>query len=137
MQDFKRIDAWKRAHTHVLSVRKAIQRFPRRGYNSLKAQILAAAESIPFNIVEGAGADSRKEFARFLDISVRSSFELEYQLLLARDYKLLPEALWASLTNETIEIRRMICAFRCRLREADAAERRNRTKKSKPSVTTH
>jgi four helix bundle protein len=42
--------------------------------------MLRAAESIPFNIVEGCGAHTRKDFARFLDISIKSSLELEAQL---------------------------------------------------------
>jgi four helix bundle protein len=56
--------------------------FPRTGYRSLREQIVAAAESIPFNIAEGCGASSQKEFARFLEISIKSANELEAELQL-------------------------------------------------------
>ena len=43
---------------------------------SLKSQMVNAGESIAFNIVEGCGSRSPKEFARFLDISTKSTLEL-------------------------------------------------------------
>jgi four helix bundle protein len=51
--------------------------------------MIRAAESIVFNIVEGCGARSRKEFARFLDVSIKSCSELEAELELAKDYGVL------------------------------------------------
>ena len=70
-----------------------------------------AAESIAFNIVEGCGASSQKEFARFLDISIKSAFELEYQLELAYDYGVLPSERHVRLAQETVEIRKMTFAL--------------------------
>ncbi len=74
-----------------------------------------AVESIAFNIVEGCGSTSSKEFARFLDISIKSTCELEYQLQLATDCDLLPPRVWSSLSAETVEIRRMLCGLRRRV----------------------
>jgi four helix bundle protein len=74
--------------------------------------MLSAAESIAFNIVEGCGSATSKEFARFLDISIKSACEVEYQLQLARDCTLLPDHVWSPLSVETIEIRRMLCGLR-------------------------
>ncbi len=112
MQDYQRLDVWKRAHQHALHVRRATERFPKIGYASLKSQVTSAAESIPFNIVEGCGAESRKELARFLTISIKSSSELQYQLFLTRGYGVLDADSWEKLTDETIEIRRMLCGLR-------------------------
>lgn len=108
MQDYHNLDVWARAHAQALKVRKATRRFPRTGYASLKKQMTTAAESIAFNIVEGCGASSQKEFARFLDISIKSAFELEYQLQLAMDYGVLPAKGHALLSKETVEIRKML-----------------------------
>jgi len=80
MQNFRRLHVWERAHQFALDVRIATESFPRTGYSELKAQLVSAAESIPTNIVEGCGASSRKEFARYLDISIKSTLEVEYQL---------------------------------------------------------
>lgn len=112
MQDFRRLLVWQRAHEHVLNVRRAIRRFPRNERGSLKSQTLGAAESIAFNIVEGCGSATPKEFARFLDISIKSACELEYQLQLARDCDLLTVHAWRPLSAETVEIRRMLCGLR-------------------------
>ena len=117
VQDFTKLKVWERAHAHAINVRRATRVIPRIGYASLKSQIIRSAESIPFNIVEGCGAESPREFARFLDISIKSSSELEYQLLLARDNGVLHARQWRELTRETVEIRRMLCGLRRRVLE--------------------
>src|SRR5256886_10974584 len=101
----------------VCSSDLAADRFPSRGYAELKAQMTGAAESIGHNIVEGAGSTTQKEFARFLGISIKSTMELEHQLQLAHDYGILPKEQWSALTAETVEIRKMIAAYRDRLLE--------------------
>ena len=112
MQDFRRLLVWQRAHELVLGVRRAIRRFPRSERGSLKFQMVNAAESIAFNIVEGCGSTSSKEFGRFLDICIKSACELEYQLQLATDCDLLSRQIGSSLSRETVEIRRMLCGLR-------------------------
>jgi four helix bundle protein len=118
MQDFRRLLVWQRAHELVLSVRRAIKTFPRSERGSLKAQMINASESVAFNIVEGCGSSSSKEFARFLDISIKSTCELEYQLQLSTDCDLLPRRIGRPLCAETIEIRRMLCGLRKKVLEA-------------------
>jgi four helix bundle protein len=78
-----------------------------------------ASESILFNIVEGCGSRTQKELARFLDIAIKSGFELEGQLELATDYGIIPPAESGELTKETIEIRKMLCTLRRRVVESD------------------
>jgi len=107
MQDYHNLDIWKRSHVHALNVRKATRKFPRSGYSELKKQMTTAAESMAFNIVEGCGARTQKDFARFLDITIKSAFELEYQLRLACDYGVLPVERNEKLSKETVEIRKM------------------------------
>ena len=71
-----------------------------------------ASDSIPNNIVEGCAAASRKEFARYLDISVKSASEIDYQLQLARDLGILQYRTWKPLAREIVEIRKMLWALR-------------------------
>lgn len=75
----------------------------------------SAAESVVSNTVEGCGASSQKEFARFLDISIKSSTELEGQLHLARACGILSPDEWQRLTTETVDVRRMLCGLRAKV----------------------
>lgn len=85
MQDYRRLDVWRRAHRLVLAVYSATSTFPDDERFGLSLQLRRAATSAASNIVEGAGRSTSREFARFLDIARGSLGEVEYQLLLARD----------------------------------------------------
>lgn len=112
MQDYHRLIVWQRAHAFALEIRRTTRTFPRIGYTELKSQLDRAAESIPSNIVEGCAAASRKDFARFLDISIKSTSEVEYRLELARDLGILSRDSWKLLAREVVEIRKMLSALR-------------------------
>jgi four helix bundle protein len=118
MQDHRQLRVWTKAHARILNVRRATHRFPRIGYASLKSQMTRAAESIAFNIVEGCGSSSQKELARFLDISIKSASELDYQLVLAGDYGVLADGEWKTLSEATIDVLRMLCGLRRKVLEA-------------------
>jgi len=126
MQDFRQLVVWGRAHAFALAVRKCADDFPRAGYADFKAQLIRAAESIANNVVEGCGAATRKEFARYLDISIKSTSEVEGQLQLANDQGLIRQGAWDELSSEVIEIRKMLYGLRRALLAADAAEKRGR-----------
>jgi four helix bundle protein len=115
MQDFRKLRAWREALSLAINVRKATNRFPRRGYTDLKAQMIRAAESIVHTIVEGCGAASQREFARFLEMSIKSTTELEGQLLMARAYGILATTEFRSREAETIDVRRSVINLRKRV----------------------
>lgn len=116
MQDYRKLRVWEHAHALALAVRRASDLFPRSGYASLRTQTTRAAESIAFNIVEGCGTSSQGEFARFLEISIKSSLELQYQLQLSRDYGVLPQGDWQHLSDATADVRKMLCGLRAKVR---------------------
>jgi four helix bundle protein len=115
MQDYKNLKVWAKAHALMLNVNNVARRLPRE-YASLRSQMRRAAESIPTNIVEGSGRNSRKEFASYLQTSISSCSELEYHLRVARDYGLLSQKEWASLTRDVREVRMMLTGLIKRLR---------------------
>jgi four helix bundle protein len=80
----------------------------RRNLRPLTAQIRRAASSIPSNIAEGCGRDGDAELARFCLIARGSASELEYQILLAHDLKLIPSSRYEELSQEITEIKRML-----------------------------
>lgn len=115
MQDYRRLRVSRKAHVLAIRVRRATNRFPRNGYGSLKSQITSSAESVVFNIVEGCGANSPKEFARFIDIGIKSTTELEGQLDLSRDYGVLSRSDWEALQAQAIDVRRMLWGLRAKV----------------------
>jgi four helix bundle protein len=115
MLDFKNILAWQRAHALSISIHESARPFSRAGQASLESQITRSADSAAANIVEGCGAATKPEFARYLDIAIKSLTETEYHLMAARDHGLLAPDPWGQLTAETIEIRKMLHVYRRKL----------------------
>src|SRR5215813_11774612 len=72
MRDFKRLEIWRRAHALAIALYKATAGYGRLGYGHLRSQLMRAADSIATNIAEGCGTESNREFARFLDMSIKS-----------------------------------------------------------------
>ena len=70
--------------------------------------MIRAAFSIPTNIVEGNGQESPQQFARFVRFSLNSTSELEYHLIAARDVRVITATDFSSLTDQTIEVRKML-----------------------------
>ena len=71
----------------------------------------AASVSIGANIAEGAGKNSRPEFARFLQIALGSASELEYHLLLSRDLGYLAGEIHQPLCAQVVETKKMLTGF--------------------------
>src|SRR5436309_11705815 len=90
MKDFRKLKVWEKAHQLVLTVYQLTTPFPREETYGLTAQIRRSALSIPSNIAEGCGRDGDAELARFCLIARGSATELQYQILLAHDLKLIP-----------------------------------------------
>ena len=93
----ERFEAWKWAHRLALEVYTATDRWSRSERYGLTSQARRAAISIPTNIAEGAARHGRREFARFLSISLGSLAELSYLLLFSRDRGLCDETEWRAL----------------------------------------
>ena len=87
MRNFKNYDIWIDGMSLVDAIYNALDEFPKREQYALTSQIIRAAVSIPSNIAEGAGRGSEKEFARFLEFSLGSAYELETQLLISEKRK--------------------------------------------------
>lgn len=111
MKDFKKLKVWEKAHALTLRIYQATKSFPREELYGLTSQMRRAASSISTNIAEGCGRGRDTEFARFLEIASGSSCELEYQLMLAHDLKLLSRLELDTLSNELSEVKRMLNVF--------------------------
>lgn len=96
----------------VQNVYDIVDGFPTNEKFVLSSQITRSAISIPSNIAEGASRVSEKDFARFLEIALGSSFELETQLRIAskRNYFALSE--FELLFKNLISLQKRIFALR-------------------------
>lgn len=86
MSGKKELNVWKESMVLAKDILLATKDFPPDEKFGLVFQMRKCAVSIASNIAEGAGRSSDKEFSRFLDIAVGSSYELETQVLLALDF---------------------------------------------------
>ncbi len=117
MREFRKLFVWRRAHALHIAIDEACRRVRRRDFANLKTQLTRAAESIPANIVEGCAADTPRDFARYLGISIKSANETEYHLLSAGERGALRAADASALMAETVEVRKMMYGLRKRLLE--------------------
>ena len=108
MKDFRQLKVWEKSHQLPLTIYRITASFPREETYGLASQIRRAASSIPSNIAEGCGRDGDPELARFCIIARGSASELEYALLLARDLMLLSSNDYETLSQQTVEIKRML-----------------------------
>ena len=108
MKDFPQLKVWEKSHELALAIYHITASLPREEVYGLASQIRRAASSIPSNIAEGCGRNGDAELARFCIIARGSASELEYELLLVRDLKLLQPNHDETLSQQTIEIKRML-----------------------------
>ena len=115
MSDFKKLKVWRKAHALALNVHRVATRIRASENPALRNQMLRAAMSIPTNLVEGTGQKSGIAFARFITISLNSTTELEYHLIVARDMRVIAAKDFESLSAQTIEVRKMLYGLRNRV----------------------
>ncbi|MDZ7806929.1 MAG: four helix bundle protein [Gracilimonas sp.] len=92
MKNFKNLIVWQRSMELAHETTKVVRNLPKEEKFTYRDQIVRSSISIPSNIAEGSSRSSRKDFKRFLQISLGSSFELETQFLLLFQNNILEEA---------------------------------------------
>jgi four helix bundle protein len=92
-------------------VYESTEAFPERERYGLTIQMRKASISIPSNIAEGCGKASEKEFARFLQISLGSAYELETQILLSKEFDFIALEEVNVLVNKLHVIQRQTAAL--------------------------
>ncbi|MDH5295479.1 MAG: four helix bundle protein [Acidimicrobiia bacterium] len=119
LRDFKKVVAWRRAHELALSLYRVTRSFPTEERYGLASQIRRAAVSIPSNIAEGAGRRTPADYARFIDIALGSTNEVEYQLLLAHQLGYIGGSEHAARARDVSEVRKMCIGLRSAILSGD------------------
>jgi len=108
MHNFKELKVWKAGIQLSKSIFILTKTFPTDERFGLISQMNRAVVSIPSNIAEGCGRKSDKELHQFLNISLGSAFELETQLIIAREFEYINDETLNTICNLVSEIQKMI-----------------------------
>ena len=87
MRNFRKLEVWQQSMQLVKLVYDIVDCFPKNEMYGLSQQVRRCSVSIPSNVAEGCSRKSDKEFSRYIQIALGSSFELETQLLIALSRK--------------------------------------------------
>ena len=115
MQDYHKLTVWTKSLDLVKDIYQITTAFPKTESYGLSNQIQRAAVSIPSNIAEGSAKTSNKDFARFLEMSIGSLFELETELIIVLNLKYIDSMVFEDIQNKIIELQKMITGFKNKL----------------------
>lgn len=111
MRDFRTLEVWQLAMEVAKSIYLKTSKLPIKEQFNLISQLNKAAISIPSNTAEGCSRSSDKDFKRFLEIAIGSSFELETQLLLCKGLGYFHESEVKELFESIDKLQRKLNAF--------------------------
>ena len=111
MESYQELRVWQRGMDLAAACYRVTKALPREEMYGMTSQIRRAATSIPANIAEGYGRESRREYIRFLQIAQGSLKELETHLLLTIRVELTSAETTQPLLKECDELGRMLRAL--------------------------
>jgi four helix bundle protein len=121
IESYRDLKVWNLGMDIAVAVYQATRAYPREEQFGLTSQTRRAASSIPANIAEGYGRNSRASYVNFLRIAQGSLKELETHLLLARRVGLLSEEESVPLLTQSDELGRMLHSLIVRVKSSLAA----------------
>lgn len=95
----------------AVEIYKATEKFPKEETYGLTLQIRRTAISIPSNISERAGRNSKNEFRPFSSIANGPSYKLQSQFVLSNRFNLLTDETTEILSTKIDEIQKMNYSF--------------------------
>jgi four helix bundle protein len=116
MHNFRKLIIWELAIELAEEVYKTITEMPSSEKYNLISQMSRAVISIPSNIAEGAGRNSKGEFRQFLGIALGSSYELETQVILSQRLNYLSVKDSEKICSKITLLQKKIYKFRQSLR---------------------
>jgi len=113
---FQELEIWKRAAEFSSSFFQLADQLDKQRFFRFAEQLRAAVLSITNNIAEGSGSVSRIDFANFLNMARRSTFEVANILFLLNRSRYVSETDLNKMIGELEQESRMIFAFMRNLR---------------------
>lgn len=107
-RNFRLYPVWKDAVAYATDVYKMSSTLPYFEKKGLCDQMQRAVVSISSNIAEGSAKPTDADFARFLDMSLGSAYEVETQLLIAKNVGYITEEIYNDLLTKNVEIQKQL-----------------------------
>ncbi len=118
LNSYKDLIVWPKAMDLAEEVYLLSKRFPKEEQFAFTNQIRRAVVSIPSNIAEGKGRNSKAEYLHFLSVANGSLSEVDTQLLLAVRIGYLDQHQVTKALNLREEVSRMLAALRTKLQDS-------------------
>ncbi len=119
---YRKLILYQKSKELVLLIYKLTKDFPKEEQFVTIPQIRRATLSIVANLVEGYSKNSRKEFIRFLDISIGSSTELEVFLEISYELGYINDKNFVIIDNLHEEVRKLLYSYQWSLRQSQRVE---------------
>ena len=107
-RNFREYPVWKEAVEYATFVYEVTGKMPWFEKKGLCDQLQRAVVSIGSNIAEGAARSSNADFAHFLDFALGSAFEVETQLLIAKNVGYIDDIHYNEMINKLMSIERQL-----------------------------
>lgn len=99
LNSYKDLIAWQKALVLVKEVYKLTKTLPENEKFNFVSQLNRSALSIPSNIAEGWGRESKGSFTNFLKIARGSLYELETQIIILKEVELVTDDYTTSILD--------------------------------------
>ena len=116
MRNFKELKIWQKGFQIAVNCFKFTVSFPKEEKYEIVSQINRVRVSIPSNIAEGSSRSSEKDYNRFIEIALGSTFELETQLLIAEATNFGDRDLCNQMKKDIDEEQKMLISFMSKLK---------------------
>ncbi len=111
-ESYKNLDLWKKAVALACDIYKLSSKFPKEELFGLTSQLRRSSVSISANVAEGSGRGSKKDYCRFVDISIGSLNETESLLFIANELGYLPVYNFKKIQDNMVELGKLLGGFR-------------------------
>jgi four helix bundle protein len=115
MRNFKELSIWQKGIEIAVKTFQLTDTFPKEDKYGISQQMTRSGVSIPSNIAEGSSRRSEKDYARFIEISLGSSFELETQLVISEKLSKGDQILLQQLKEDISDQQKMLTGFQQKL----------------------
>ncbi|OQP47135.1 four helix bundle protein [Niastella yeongjuensis] len=111
MRNFRELKIWQNGIEIAIKTYRVTETFPNEDKYAIVQQMNKAGVSIASNIAEGCSRKSQKDYSRFLEIALGSTYELETQVTIAEQLNKGNQQLLQELKTVLIEEQKMITGF--------------------------